>query len=101
MGEGGTLAQRRKKLLSLLNSLNMVTAEQVTGADWRQLTYPGRNPLNSLTPLSTHNASDLHLTMLLFPGDSTTTPSLPPFPPLLPGVICKSTRHYLALLHFH
>lgn len=105
MGGGGGTQPQRRTLLSLLNSLNIVAAKQVTGTDWRQLTCPGRNPLNSLTPLSTHNASALHLTTRSYsqvspsPPSPQTNPRHPP--PLLPGVICKSVRHYLALLHFH
>lgn len=73
-GGGGTQPQRRT-LLSLLNSLNIVAAKQVTGTDWRQLTCPGRNPLNSLTPLSTHNASALHLTTRSYSQVSPSPPS--------------------------
>lgn len=56
-GAGGCTLQ-----ISLLDSLNIVAAKQVTGADRRQLTCPGRNPLNSLTPLSPRNASALRPT---------------------------------------
>lgn len=104
-GSGGGTQPQRRTLLSLLNSLNIVAAKQVTGTDWRQLTCPGRNPLNSLTPLSTHNASALHLTTRSYSQVSPSPPSRQTHPrhppPLLPGVICKSARRYLALLHFH
>lgn len=73
-GGGGTQPQRRT-LLSLLNSLNIVAAKQVTGTDWRQLTCPGCNPLNSLTPLSTHNASASHPTTRSYSQVSPSPPS--------------------------